>query len=400
MLRDRALRALLVAELVSTTGSQMTWLALPWFVLSTTGSASRMSIVLAAEVAAYAIFGLPAGALVARLGARRSMLLADGLRAPLMLLVPLLHWGGLLSYPTLVVFAFAIGALATPYGPAQRVIVPELLGEDDSLVTRANALFQTANRSTTLLGPPIAGALIGLIGATAVLVIDASTFCISFAAVALFVPAAERAAAAEQDHGVLAGLAFVRRDQVLRVWAGALTLGDAAWQVVFAGTPVLVFTHYGGHAVLAGLILGGFGLGAVLGNLIAYRVFAGGVPSSLVSASLMVQALPVALLALPVPGAVLVAAMVVSGMGNGVANPTIHATLTLRPPLRVRPQVISALFVASAIGAPVALVVAAPAFARYGSRPVMAAAAVAQILAMIVLAHSIRRHGRGLADRP
>jgi hypothetical protein len=35
MLRDRALRALLVAELVSTTASQMTWLALPWFVLFT-----------------------------------------------------------------------------------------------------------------------------------------------------------------------------------------------------------------------------------------------------------------------------------------------------------------------------------------------------------------------------
>src|SRR5690242_15328610 len=225
MLRDRALRALLVAELVSTTGSQMTWLALPWFVLATTGSASRMSVVIAAEGAAYAVFGLPAGSLVARIGARPSMLLADGLRAPLMLLVPVLHWTGGLTYPVLVVFAFAIGALATPYGPAQKVIVPELLGEDETRVTRANALFQSATRSTTLLGPPIAGALIGLIGATAVLVVDASTFCVSFAAVALFVPAAARTATAEQDadHGVLAGLAYLRRDRMLRVWAGAIT---------------------------------------------------------------------------------------------------------------------------------------------------------------------------------
>ena len=357
-----------------------------------------MSIVVAAEGAAYAIFGIPAGSLVSRIGARRSMLLADGLRAPLMLLVPLLHWAGDLTYPALVVFAFAIGALATPYGPAQKVIVPELLGEDDTLVTRANALFQSATRTTTLLGPPIAGALIGLIGATAVLVIDASTFCVSFAAVALFVPAAARAAPAPegQDHGVLAGLTYLRRDHVLRVWAGAITLGDAAWQVVFTGTPVLIFAHYGGHAFLAGLILGGFGLGAVLGNVVAYRAFASGVPSRLIAAALMVQAFPVALLALPVPGAVLVAAMVVSGLGNGIANPTIHATLTLRPPLPVRAQVISAIFVASVIGAPVALLIAAPAFARYGSRPVMAAAAAAQILAMLVPAGSIRRNGRAL----
>ena len=374
----------------------MTWLALPWFVLSTTGSASRMSVVVAAEVAAYAVFGIPAGALVSRLGARRSMLLADGLRAPLMLLVPVLHWTGDLSYPALVAFAFVIGALATPYAPAQRVIVPELLGEDDALVTRANALFQTATRSTTLLGPPLAGALIGVIGATAVLVIDASTFCVSFTAVALFVPIAARAVAADQDHGVLAGLRFLRRDPVLRVWAGSITLGDAAWQVVFTGTPVLVFAHYGGHALLAGLILGGFGAGAVVGNMVAYRGFASGVPPRLIAAALIVQALPVALLACPVPGFALVVAMVISGIGNGIANPTIHATLTLRPPPAVRAQVISAVFVASVIGAPVALLIAAPAFAHYGSRPVMAAAAAAQILAMLVLAHSIRRHATAL----
>jgi hypothetical protein len=35
MLRDRRLLALLVAETISTTGTQMTWLALPWFVLVT-----------------------------------------------------------------------------------------------------------------------------------------------------------------------------------------------------------------------------------------------------------------------------------------------------------------------------------------------------------------------------
>ncbi len=36
MLRNRGLAALLAAEVVSTTGSMMTWLALPWFVLATT----------------------------------------------------------------------------------------------------------------------------------------------------------------------------------------------------------------------------------------------------------------------------------------------------------------------------------------------------------------------------
>ena len=51
ILRHRPLRALLAAEVISTTGAQMTWLALPWFVLTTTGSPARMTVVMMAELA-------------------------------------------------------------------------------------------------------------------------------------------------------------------------------------------------------------------------------------------------------------------------------------------------------------------------------------------------------------
>ena len=69
MLRRRPLAALLAAEVVSTTGSQMTWLALPWFVLVTTGSATRMSAVVGAELIGLAALGIPGGAVLRRLGA-------------------------------------------------------------------------------------------------------------------------------------------------------------------------------------------------------------------------------------------------------------------------------------------------------------------------------------------
>ena len=74
LLADRRLAALLAAEVVSTTGSQMIWLALPWFVLVTTGSPARTGFVAAAEVAGAALFGLPGGSLLARLGARPELL--------------------------------------------------------------------------------------------------------------------------------------------------------------------------------------------------------------------------------------------------------------------------------------------------------------------------------------
>ena len=139
ILRNRPLRALLVAEVISTTGAQMTWLALPWFVLTTTGSTGQMVLVILAESIGLAAAGLPAGSFVQRFGARRSMLITDAVRAPLMLLVPVLHWTGHLSLGGLLLLAFLLGALAAPYFTAQKVIVPELLGEDEQTISQPAA---------------------------------------------------------------------------------------------------------------------------------------------------------------------------------------------------------------------------------------------------------------------
>src|SRR3954451_16472513 len=98
MLRNRSLAAILAAELVSLTGSAMTFIALPWFVLVTTGSTAKMAWVLAAEMLPIGLLGIPAGSLVQRLGAKRTMLLSDAARGPLLALVPILHWTGPLDF--------------------------------------------------------------------------------------------------------------------------------------------------------------------------------------------------------------------------------------------------------------------------------------------------------------
>ena len=96
LLSDRALLALLARDVVSTAGSQMTWVALPWFVVTTTGSATKMAVVVAVEAAALGIVGFFASNFVGRLGLRRTMLVADACRAPLVAAVPVLHAAGLL----------------------------------------------------------------------------------------------------------------------------------------------------------------------------------------------------------------------------------------------------------------------------------------------------------------
>src|SRR5207244_1430908 len=89
--------------------------------------ATRMSLVLGAEIAGYALLGIPSGTVLGRLGSKRTMLAADALRAPLVLAVPALHWSGSLSLGVLIILAFALGVLSAPYGAAPR-LDGELLG--------------------------------------------------------------------------------------------------------------------------------------------------------------------------------------------------------------------------------------------------------------------------------
>ena len=392
ILRHTPLRALLAAETISTTGSQMTWLVLPWFVLVTTHSPARMTVVMIAELVGLTAAGLPSGAVLQRLGARRTMLAADAIRAPLMLLVPVLHWTGHLSFGALIALAFALGTFAAPYFSAQRVIVPELLGEDESTVSQANALFQGAIRVTMVLGPPIGGVLIGFLGAPSVLLVDAASYAVSFALVQLFVPRGAAVPAEEGARGLLAGIRFLLSEPLLRVWIPLFVAGDAAWQAFFAAVPVLVVERFGADAKIAGVLFAGFGAGAVAGNVISFRFLAQRIDGlRLVGLSVPFQALPLWILPLHVGAPVLVAAIFVSGIANGVCNPTIHTIFTLRMPPAIRAKAMTANMTIWGLGMPLGLIVAGPVLSAFGARPVLVGFAAVQTMAMLgVAAASLR----------
>ncbi len=146
MFRNRSLIGLVTAELVSLTGSAMTFVALPWFVLATTGSTAKMGWVLAAEMLPIAIFGIPAGTVISKLGGKKTMLISDAARGPLMLVIPILHSTGHLSFAALLVTTFAIGTFAAPYMASSRLIIPEVAGRT-SRRSRASAPSSRARTS-------------------------------------------------------------------------------------------------------------------------------------------------------------------------------------------------------------------------------------------------------------
>jgi MFS family permease len=383
LLRDHRLAALLVAETVSSTGTQMTWVALPWFVLRNTSSPQRMTWVIIAEVLPVAILGFWGGAIAGRVGTRRTMLTCDLARVPLFAAIPALHAAGVLPFPALLALVAASGIFLAPYMGVQRAVLPELVGEEQADVAHLIAFFQAANRLTIFLGPPAAGLLIALVGSANILYIDAATYVASFLLVLAFVDPPEIRVPAEES-GVLAGVRFLMRDRLLRVWTPAFTLLDTGWQLLFASLPVLVVGHYGANPHILGWLFGGLGGGALVGAFVAMRVVRRFEALTLGSAAFVCQICSLWVLAIPAPWFVAVAGMVAGGFFMSLVNSPTQALVMLRIPRHLRTQALGAFGVFQCTASPVGLVLAGQALAHYDSRSVLVVVLSMQTIAIAV----------------
>lgn len=370
MLRNRSLTTLLAAELVSGLGSNMTFLALPWFVLVTTGSPTRMGIVLAAELIPIAVLGIPSGSVVTRLGARTTMLWSDLARAPVIAAIPVLHAAGLLSFPLLLGLVALTGVFSGPYFSAQRLILPELIGEEERVVAKANSVVEGTQRLNLFIGPAVAGVLIGTVGAANVLYFDAATFLASFLLVGLFVPARERAAVAGESGGVLAGLRFVVRDPLLGPTMVTVVISNMLGQAYFAGLPVLAYEEFGRSSRVAGLFYAASGVGSVLGSVVAFRLVTRYRPLRLAAAGTFVGAIPRWLLALPLPAPGVAGTVAAAAFWNPITNSPMISVITVRTPPALRAKVMTAVVTFATVAGPLGLVAVGPLLGVLGARTV------------------------------
>ncbi len=395
VIRQPALLALLGREAVSLAGSQMTWVALPWFVLTTTGSATKMAVVVAVEAAALGVVGFAAGNLVSRLGPRRTMLISDAWRAPLMASIPALHYLDALSFPLLLAIVFAVGAVGTPSFASKAALVPAIVGEEHGPVGEANALLQIANRVSFVLGPPLAGVLIGLMGATTVLLIDAATFALGFLLIALFVRVGAQVSETDESRGLGAGVRFLFRDRLLRPWSIAIVAGDVGWLAFFVAMPFLVLTRFGDEPEILGWILGGFGVGAVVGNLVIFRIVRGIDQLLVGSVGEIFMVLPIWLFLADVEPGYLVASMVAAGLANGVVNAPIWTIFTVRTPPALRTKAWAAIVATTSLLGPLALLGTGSALDSIGlTETLLAIFAVQTAAGLLFLAAGLRERFR------
>lgn len=351
----RPLVALLVAEVVSTTGSEMAAVALPWFVLVTTGSPARMATVMAAEFIGMTLLGVPSGRVAGALGPRRTMLVSDLARGPVVALVPVLHWAGLLSFPVLLAVAFTTGAFFPAYSSSQRLVIADLLGADELRLTRVGGLFGSVNETASFVGPALAGVLVAALGPANVLLIDAASYLVAFTLVVALVPVAARGAGDRMDDGggsartsVLAGVRYLARTpRVLRLMIGVAVI-EIGWTALMATLPVTALHRYAGGARLAGWLVAAYGAGSVAGGLLSIRARRTGDRTATLAVLGVAAATWVMLVPLPVWGLALAVAAI--GVCNGLFFPRFFSALTVRTPAPLRPSVMAS--VTTVISAP------------------------------------------------
>ena len=359
LLRNRSLAALLVAELVSLTGSSMTFVALPWFVLVTTGSTAKMGWVLAAELVPVGLLGIPAGGVIGRLGAKVTMNVSDAARIPLMTAIPILHWTGHLSFPLLLALVFAMGCFLAPYYASSRLVLPEVVGEDEQLVAQGSAFVQAANQLTQLGGPVLGGLLIAWISAPAVLLIDACTYAFSFLVILLFVRAGKRVAPDESARGVFAGIRYLARDKLLGPTLAAASILNLVAQGLIATLPVLVFRRYGADAKIVGFLFAAFGAGALVGSVLAAQIVRKVPLMRLAAVGILAMALPLWALAISMPWWLVIVVLAAFGLCAPLVNAPMIAVLTVRTPEALRPKVMTAVMTISGVVGPLGFLAAA-----------------------------------------
>ncbi|HET8894180.1 MAG TPA: MFS transporter [Gaiellaceae bacterium] len=393
MFRNRSLLGLLVAELVSLTGSAMTFVALPWFVLTTTGSTAKMGWVLGAEMLPIGLFGIPSGTLIARIGAKRTMLISDAARGPLMLVLPILHWTGHLSFGALLAAAFAVGCFAAPYFASSRLVVPEVAGEDEHAVAQVNAVLGGANQITQIAGPVLAGVLIALTSPSTVLVVDAGTYVFSFLTIATFVRAGKRVAQTEESKGLLAGLRFLWHDKLLGPMLLAACGLNLFAQGLIVGINALAYFHYDANARVAGFLFGGFGVGALLGALAAQQLARNADLLKLAAVSIVAMPLPLFLLGISMPWPAAVVVVGAFAFFTPLVNAPVIGVITVRTPAALRPKVMTAVMTVATIAGPIGFFGAGEILRWISVQTLFGVVATAMTLGALAFASALLRGG-------
>jgi MFS family permease len=180
LFRNRSFVALWLGQTISFIGDYFYWLAIPIMVERLTGSSLLVGLSVIASALPMLVVGPVAGVFVDRWDRKRTMIVADLLRAGLVLLCLFVRTPDQVWIYYIV--AFLMSSVSRFFFPAQNAVLPLIVRDEDDLLA-ANGLMQIVQTLGLLIGPAIAGFSIALWGGQVAFVVDSTTFLLSAAAI-------------------------------------------------------------------------------------------------------------------------------------------------------------------------------------------------------------------------
>jgi len=328
LLRVPDMRALLLATTLSRAGGRMLSLAIVLYALTRAGSPALAGWLSFALMAPGLAISPIAGALIDRAGAVWAITADMAASAACLLALALVDRLGWASAPVLLALT-ALFSLTSPLSAAGiRTLLPRLVPSE--VLDRTNALDTATHGLTDIVGPALAGLLMGVVGA-------APTFCVIalvYAGGALGVGCIRPVHRAPRQgglllHAALASLVRALRQPTLRGLAVCYGIYQIAWGALVVLVPVVVARHFGAEtgAWTAGLLWAGAGAVGVIGALLTGQLRALGRERQVMALGMVVTAVAI----WPVAAAFGVAGLVVGLMLTALAaGPVDVGLLTLR----------------------------------------------------------------------
>jgi MFS family permease len=269
VLAERNFRRFYLGYVTSLLGTAMSTVAVAWAVLQTTGSASDLGYVMAANVVPQVLLLALAGAVADRLGRRRVMLAADVLRCCAQAALAAAVFAGRPPLWLFVLLAWFRGTGEAFFSPALDALTVEIAPADQ--LGNANALYGLAASATRIAGPSLSGVLVAVSGPAMVIALDAASYAVSVLALGVLSLPGRRSAAPGARRSLLRDMAEGWSDFRSRTWLWAVSLQWAffnliTWAPWMILGPVMGRAYLGGPAVW-GAIMAVQGAGAIAGGL-------------------------------------------------------------------------------------------------------------------------------------
>jgi len=392
-LRYRNYRLFFAGQLTSQIGAWMQRIALAWYVLQLTtspeyphGSPIAVGVMAFMQFLPFTLFGLFAGVLTDRLDARKLVLGTQVGQTIIAIVLTWIAFAGIARPWMLYTIAFVNGAIMVLDAPSRQQLTYRMVGRET--LPNAIALNSSLFNASRILGPSVAGILLGFAGVGVCFLVNA----ISFVAVIGGLLAMRTSEFFPLDEferpkfwaGTKEGLAFVRtQPRMLAILALTLVLSTFAFNFNVT-LPVLAKLTLHGNGLVFGFLSAVFGAGALVGALITASRAKASARVLLIGAGLFAGA---ELLLAPAANALL-AGLLLFGVGVGftawAANS--QATLQLAAPDRLRGRIIGLYFYAFMGTGPIAGLFAGWLCAKGGTELAFGVAGGVGIVAVVATA--------------